>query len=100
DTVQGRGAMGKELLQHLVDSFSALETLQIGAVSDMAEHTDRVAGGLRLNNQFQAVRQGCNFRVDIRSRDGELIQLLCPRGKRGCYGLGRRKRLRFAEGSR
>ena len=69
----------------------------IGIVSDMAEDTNRIADLLRLHDQGQSIRQCRDFRMYIRSRNGKLIQLLCPGGKADRCVVGRCQRFGFAE---
>ncbi len=65
-TAHAGGTEGEQLVQHLVHTLLALGRFHHRAVADLAVDADRLADGLRLYDQLQAIRQCVHCRLGRR----------------------------------
>ena len=72
--VEGGGAVGKQLVQHLVNPLLARGLLQIRLVLDVPQNDDALADRLRLHEQLQAVGERGDHRMHRGNRHGEPVQ--------------------------
>ena len=69
--VLGRGAVGKELIHHLIHALPAFGCLQLRSVEHMTVNIYGVADGFGLDDKFKAVGQIENNRLQCGRGDGE-----------------------------